>query len=201
MKSFNSCLVTAVLVSSTFTSCLENDMFDSSYSSDDFLISNVDKTFDWSMFTPLNVQFKASDDYDGKYYYRIDIYDMNPDVYEEASLFAVGVCKKDINFNVNLIIPAALEKLCVVQTAPNGKTLMKEIDLTNVIDYNVVIECDFNYSDTQIVRNARSATKSSSDILEDYNNYNTPSDAIAITENKNITLNSNTSYVISAGME
>ena len=201
MKNFTSHAIFALFVSYSMTSCLKNDVFDSEYYNDKFIVNNVNENFDWSMFSSVKLKVSSQDNYAGKYYYRIDVYDSNPMVNENASLFAVGVCKKDLNFETNIIVPSSLERICVVQTAPNGVRVMKEYEITKSQDNNISIECDFNINDNQITKSLKSSaiSKNSEDILTDYNFYDVPSDAIIIDSNNNIDLVSNKSYLIPNG--
>lgn len=186
-----------LVFSASFNSCIKNDLYDADYNNDDnFIVPGVNSSFDWNMFSTLNLNVKVADQYEGKYYYRIDVYDKNPLQSEDASLFAMGVCKKDMDFNIAIVIPSSLSKLFVLQTAPNGNKVVFEKN----IESNGSLECVFDFNNE--ITTTKSLTKKSvSTLVEDYKYYDLPSNAIVISSNNDIRLESGKNYVIPAGHE
>lgn len=198
MKYLKNCGVPLLLLSVTFNSCIKSDVFDSVYQNEDFVVSGVDANFDWSMFSTVKLSVKVDDKYDGKYFFRVDVYDKNPLISEDASLFAVGVCKKDLDFNTVLTIPSSVSKIFILQTAPNGNKIVIEKN----VDSSLAIDCVFDLNVGEPLTRSTIITKSEkSTLVSDFTNFNIPSDAIEINSNSDIALQSGKNYIIPSGFE
>lgn len=84
----------------------------------------VPKNMDWSIIQTVTVKVNVDDEYLGKYYYVVEIYDNDPLFSENANLKAAGVAKQGSPFVKNIDIPRAQKKIFIKRTDPRGRSIV-----------------------------------------------------------------------------
>lgn len=188
--------IVAIAIASTLSGCVdsEKDLYNPSYQTgnpmgDGFAAPDG---FDWSTTTTKTVSVEVKDEFDGQYYYTVDIYNENPLYTESATKLASGVAKKGSNYVVALDLLKSQQGIYVKQTDPKGRVAVYMFD---VPEENEKITCKLYYSNTQsrALATRGAATRATSFEKPDYTSI--PSDAIEVSE---VTSNllPNTSYKI-----
>ena len=97
---------------------------------------SVPAGFDWSTTRSVDVNVQVDDQYNGTYYYTVELFDANPLFDENANLVGKGVAKKNSNFTVKIALPTAVETLYAQQTSPTGGKTIAAIDAASPsLDY------------------------------------------------------------------
>lgn len=142
--------IIAIAIGSTFTGCVdsEKDLYNPSYQTgnpmgDGFAAPDG---FDWSTTTTKTVSVEVKDEFEGQYYYTVDIYNENPLFNESATMLASGVAKKGSNYVVALDLLKSQQGIYVKQTDPKGRVAVYMFD---VPEENDKITCKLYYSNTQ----------------------------------------------------
>ena len=149
--------------------------------------------FDWSTTNEISLTVNANDEYEGKFYYEISVYDENPFSNKNAQLLTKGLAKKGKDFSTVLTIPKDSKELYVCQTMimKNGK---KRNALKIITVDNKEIICDFTNT---ISGNSQSnASKSIMKSPTEEREINVPADAIKIEGNGTFTIEQGKNYVI-----
>lgn len=188
--------IIAIAIGSTFIGCVdsEKDLYNPSYQTgnpmgDGFAAPDG---FDWSTTTTKTVSVEVKDEFDGQYYYTIDIYNENPLYSESATMLARGVAKKGSNYVVALDLLKSQQGIYVKQTDPKGRVSVYMFD---VPEDNEKITCKLYYSNTQsrALATRGVATRATSFEKPDYASI--PDGAIELTGSTG-NLQANTSYKI-----
>lgn len=188
--------IIAIAIGSTFIGCVdsEKDLYNPSYKTgnpmgDGFAAPDG---FDWSTTTTKTVSVEVKDEFDGQYYYTIDIYNENPLYSESAKMLASGVAKKGSNYVVALDLLKSQEGIYVKQTDPKGRV---GVYMYDVPEDNEKITCKLYYSNTQsrALATRGAVTRATSFEKPDYTSI--PDEAIEVSEVANNLL-PNTSYKI-----
>lgn len=188
--------IVAIAIASTLSGCVdsEKDLYNPSYQTgnpmgDGFAAPDG---FDWSTTTTKTVSVEVKDEFDGQYYYTVDIYNENPLYTESATKLASGVAKKGSNYVVALDLLKSQQGIYVKQTDPKGRVAVYMFD---VPEENEKITCKLYYSNTQsrALATRGAATRATSFEKPDYTSI--PSDAQELTESTG-NLQANTSYKI-----
>ncbi|WP_165155996.1 LruC domain-containing protein [Parabacteroides sp. ZJ-118] len=82
--------------------------------------NGIPDDFDYSTVAEKNVTVHIEDEYEGKYYYTIELLDANPIVDESAKVLIGGKTNKDTPFEVKVVFPKALKEIFVRQIDPYG---------------------------------------------------------------------------------
>lgn len=85
----------------------------------------VSSDFDWSTAKALNISVEVDDQYDGAYYYTVEIFDANPIITPTATILGKGVAKKNKDYISQVTVPLALELVYIRQTSPTGKSIVR----------------------------------------------------------------------------
>lgn len=193
-KLFNAAAIT-LIVSSIFTSC-QDDVYDPNYRTPSPMPElQTTANFDWSTTNEISLTVNANDEYEGKFYYEISVYDENPFSNKNAQLLTKGLAKKGKDFSTVLTIPKDSKELYVCQTMimKNGK---KRNALKIITVDNKEIICDFTNT---ISGNSQSnASKSIMKSPTEEREINVPADAIKIEGNGTFTIEQGKNYVVEA---
>jgi LruC domain-containing protein len=167
---------------------------------------SVPAGFDWSTTRSVDVNVQVDDQYNGAYYYTVELFDANPLFDENANLLGKGVAKKNSNFTVKVALPTAVETLYVQQTDPTGR---EKVTATSLGE-NSTINISFAGGSTAL-RSASTPESFSNDLEASsvstrsvpsnvQTSYQTPVDAIVINDEtvngSSFTLMGGASYVI-----
>jgi len=96
--------------------------------------TGVPDNFDWSTISSINLSVNVNDEYNGEYYYIVEIFDSNPIFNTKATLLSKGVAKKGEPLTSEINFPQALQTIYIRQTSPNGLSVVQErtIDAKNI---------------------------------------------------------------------
>jgi hypothetical protein len=87
----------------------------------------------------LRITVLVKDAHLGKYLYKIEIFDSNPEI-ASASNLKTGYGSRDIYYAATLAIPQSTKTLYVRQTDPNKNQTLKVVEINNT----TTLMCDFN---------------------------------------------------------
>lgn len=88
--------------------------------------TGVPDSFDWSTIKSVNLTVTVNDEYNGEYYYVVEVFDSNPVLNTSATLLAKGVAKKGEAYISEVNFPQTVQTIYVRQTAPNGLKIVQE---------------------------------------------------------------------------
>jgi LruC domain-containing protein len=117
---------------------------------------SVPAGFDWSTTRSVDVSVQVDDQYNGSYYYTVELFDANPLFDENANLVGKGVAKKNSNFTARVALPTAVETLYVQQTNPTGGKTIAAID---------AVSPSLDYRFTTVTATTRSATAGENELV------------------------------------
>lgn len=195
-KLFNAAAIT-LIVSSIFASC-QDDVYDPNYRTPSPMPElQTTANFDWSTTNEISLTVNANDEYEGKFYYEISVYDENPFSNKNAQLLTKGLAKKGKNFSTVLTIPKDSKELYVCQTMimKNGK---KRNALKVITVDNKEIICDFTNTISGNSQNNVSKIKGIMKSPTEGREINIPTDAIKIEGNGTFTIEQGKNYVVEA---
>lgn len=195
-KLFNAAAIT-LIVSSIFASC-QDDVYDPNYRTPSPMPElQTTANFDWSTTNEISLTVNANDEYEGKFYYEISIYDENPFSNKNAQLLTKGLAKKGKDFSTVLTIPKDSKELYVCQTMimKNGK---KRNALKVITVDNKEIICDFTNTISGNSQNNVSKIKGIMKSPTEGREINIPTDAIKIEGNGTFTIEQGKNYVVEA---
>ena len=190
--------IIAIAIVSMLFSCVdsEKDLYDPSYQTanpmgDGFAAPDG---FDWNMITTKTLTVEVKDEWEGKYYYSIEIYGEDPLANENTSILAKGVANKNNNFTTSINLLPTQKGIYIKQIDPRGR---KEIYLFDVPEDNNNFICKLYYSNTQsrALMSRTITTRSTSFEKPDYTSI--PADAQELSEVQT-NLKPNASYKITS---
>lgn len=100
-------------------------------------LSGIPEDFDYSTVAEKNLAVNILDEYEGKYYYTIEVLDANPIMNEGANVLIGGKTNQNTPFEVDVVLPKALKEIFIRQIDPYG---LKKIWSFEVKDGDMV--CD-----------------------------------------------------------
>lgn len=166
---------------------------------------NVPQGFNWSTMQTVDLNLEVDDQYNGKYFYTVELYDAHPFFDMKAAMLGKGVAKRGNNFKYSTTIPADLEAIFIKQIDPTGR---EKVTATTIADtQNIVASIatgrsalrsstvENNLSVASVSENVASLRSVPANVQV---NYSTPADAIVIDDQtpSSYTLQTNNSYVI-----
>lgn len=133
----------------------KNDVYDPNYNSN--LGARVPDDFTWSTTQKLNVNVEVKDEYNGKYYYAVRVYDKVP-TEGVLPVAASDKVNKDMPFSQEIVVPATVNKLYIHQ-------VFKNADASEVITKKEVaisegsVSCSFGNGGTTRMATTRAGGK------------------------------------------
>lgn len=172
-----------------FYSCKE-DYYDPYYKAPS-PFTGVPDNFDWSTISSVNLTVNVNDEYEGAYYYIVEVFDDNPIFNIKATLLAKGVAKKGEAYTSEVNFPQALQTIYVRQTGPNGLKIVQErtIDAKNIT---------VNFAGNSSTAGIKSKAVSSRSIAPTYQGVRSEATPIDLKASSQ-TLTAGKSYVITGG--
>lgn len=156
LKWFFSVVVANILILFTMTGC-EVDYYQPSESQEssnplfgDSIV--IPEGFDWSMMRSVQLNVKVNDQYNGKYYYQVEVYDANPIFFKEANLLAKGVAKKGYDWVTTADLFTSLDAVYVRQVSPTGQGIVKVVSVSGEN-----ISVDFGSSSSSVLKSVSQA--------------------------------------------
>lgn len=163
-------------------------------SNEDGILSEVlsaSSSFNWNTSKTIDVHIGVDDSYDGKYFYKLELFDREPHV-AGAILLGAGVAKKDQDLITKVTIPANLSQLFVQKTKPNGEV---SYSILQVKDLNNIGLAKIASTSKLAAINVSGLKKIASLVVP-----SVPSDALEITGSANVnTIPTSKVYVIKSG--
>jgi hypothetical protein len=84
------------------------------------------------------MRVEVDDNYNGAYYYTVQIFDDNPLFNEEARLLGMGVAKSNNDFSSKVVLPDALSTVYIQQTSPTGRIIIAPVEVTgSSLNYSI----------------------------------------------------------------
>lgn len=210
-KRFHLFLVSLVTVSVMAASCSKvKDLYTETDTSPSTLFpdgGNVPSGFTWNSAKSMDIRVAIDDKFDGQYFYRVEIFDNDPLLGTGANLLAAGQAKKGQDFVGQLMVPTMAKYLYLRETSPLGiaSVTMIAVDATkgsiNVTPGSTTSSLNSNKASVAraAVRTTISNTNSSSVSTLAGPAVVVPNDAVQISGNANVVVETNKSYVVKTG--
>ncbi|MBP1594014.1 MAG: hypothetical protein H6Q12_1032, partial [Bacteroidetes bacterium] len=128
----------AAITSAVLLTGCQKDLYDPDYDGN-AIISGIPDSFNWSTISSVNLTVNVNDQYNGEYYYTVEVYDNNPLYNTNAKLLTKGVAKKGEAYASTFSIPQNLTTLYIQQTSPTGNREVKMLTITSGS-----LACDFS---------------------------------------------------------
>jgi len=210
IKSFNLFLVGLAGITLFGASCskvkdLYNDTAAASDSSSLFPAGvKVPTDFMWNSTRAVDVRVAVDDQFSGKYFYRVEFFDNDPTLGSGANVLAAGQAKSGQDFVGKLMIPTLAKYIYLRETSPLGVAAISMIEVGQQNAINVGGISAGSASKASVLRGAKTSTTLASGSLRSAAVEATPvvvpSDAIALSGNSTISVESNKSYVVKSGV-
>ncbi|WP_367210830.1 LruC domain-containing protein [Sphingobacterium sp. R2] len=210
IKSFNLFLVGLAGITLFGASCskvkdLYNDTTAGSDSSSLFPAGvNVPTDFMWNSTRAVDVRVAVDDKFSGKYFYRVEFFDNDPTLGSGANVLAAGQAKSGQDFVGKLMIPTLAKYIYLRETSPLGVAAISMIEVGQQNAINVGGISAGSASKASVLRGAKTSTTLASGSLRaaavEATPVVVPSDAIALSGNSTISVESNKSYVVKSGV-
>ena len=166
---------------------------------------NVPEGFDWSTMQTVDLNLEVDDQYNGKYFYTVELYGAHPFFDEKAPMLGKGVARKGNNFNFSATLPADLETIFIKQIDPTGREKVTATTIGETQNIAVSFATGTSSFRSSSVDNNPSVAIAAANVPSLRSvpanvqvNYSTPADAIVIDDQtpSSYTLQTNKSYVI-----
>lgn len=166
---------------------------------------NVPQGFNWSTMQTVDLNLEVDDQYNGKYFYTVELYDAHPFFDKNAAMLGKGVAKKGNNFKYSPIIPTELETIFIKQIDPTGREKVTATTIGETQNIAVSFATGTSSFRSSSVDNNPSVAIAAANVPSLRSvpanvqvNYSTPADAIVIDDQtpSSYTLQTNKSYVI-----
>ena len=167
----------------------------------------ISSDFDWSITNDVNLTVKVDDQYAGQYYYTVEVFDSNPVINSDATLYSKGVANINQDYKATETIPktdiasdTTVSYLYIRQTDPSGLSSVKMAEITGS---NILV----NFGTETSVKSASFNTKAIGTSAIDYSGiikeYPTPNPTLLTkltnTLGTTLSLLTGTNYIIPAG--
>jgi len=206
-KSFHLFLVSMVGVALLDASCAKKDLYNpGNVDSSSVLLTDggvVPEGFNWNSVRTVDVRVAVDDKFDGKYFYRIEIFDQDPSL-SAAKLLAAGQAKQGQDFVNSLSVPTSVKYLYLRETSPLGTPALSMIEVGESSIITVGSATASSTAKASIMRTTAGSAALASGALKAEVVTSTvvavPSDAVEISGNGSVSVASDKSYVIKSGV-
>ncbi|APU95368.1 LruC domain-containing protein [Sphingobacterium siyangense] len=165
---------------------------------------NISADFMWNSTRSVDVRVAVDDQFSSKYFYRIEIFDNDPTLASGANLLAAGQAKSGQDFVGKLMIPTIAKYIYLRETSPLGVAAVSMIEVGQQNTISVDGTKVGSSSKASVLRAATTTSALASSGLKAATVEATPvvvpSDAIALSGNSIISVESNKSYVVKSGV-
>lgn len=182
----------SLLFLSFFVACSDKDYYDPQAQAVPEELSDlkVPAGFDWTTSSQFTLNVDVDDQYNNTSFYKVQVFDKNPIISDDALLLAEGLAKGNQPFVSKVTYSKADSTLYIQETSPSGKRSVRSIYVSN--------------ADAGIISTTKSAATTKTSVNLEYTRptiaYSTPANAIAITGSSPYYIRANNvSYVIPAG--
>lgn len=164
--------------------------------------------FNWESSKAVDVRIPVDDKYNGKYFYRVELYDADPKS-ATANLLGAGVAKSGQDYVDKVMVPTALEYVYLKKTSPVGIAAISMIEVANVnsVDLTNVVGSGTSNKAISSVSDAKVASGTSDSVVQmasttSSSSITVPADAIELVGNNTYgwsDVNNHKSFVVKAG--
>lgn len=159
--------------------------------------------FNWESSKAVDVRIAVDDNYSGKYFYRVELYDGDPKS-ASSNLLGAGVAKSGQDYVDKIMVPTALTYVYVKQTSPVGIAAVSMIEVANKNTVSANKSAAAGRANNLFATTLASSTTSGSGSTMMMTTASTPSvtvpaDAIKLIGNNTYSAVSNQAYVVETG--
>lgn len=135
-----------ILSTACITACVDDnkDLYDPSYQTPNPMEDiSAPAGFDWSSTNSIKFSVEVDDEFDGQYYYTVEILDKNPleaTAEYPYNTLAKGVAKKGEAYQTEVVSSKDIKYLYVRQTDPRGRDQIKQVEISESTSH---VQCSF----------------------------------------------------------
>lgn len=135
-----------ILSMACITACVDDnkDLYDPSYQTPNPMEDiSAPAGFDWSSTNSIKFSVEVDDEFDGQYYYTVEILDKNPleaTAEDPYNTLAKGVAKKGEAYQTEVVSSKDIKYLYVRQTDPRGRDQIKQVEISESTSH---VQCSF----------------------------------------------------------
>ena len=135
-----------ILSTACITACVDDnkDLYDPSYQTPNPIEDiSAPAGFDWSSTNSIKFSVEVDDEFDGQYYYTVEILDKNPleaTAEDPYNTLAKGVAKKGEAYQTEVVSSKDIKYLYVRQTDPRGRDQIKQVEISESTSH---VQCSF----------------------------------------------------------
>lgn len=115
----------------------------------------VPATFSWATTRNIEMRVEIDDNYNGKYYYTVQVFDANPLFNQDATLLGMGVAKSNSAFTSKIVLPDAVSTVYIQQTSPTGGKTIAPVEVTSA-------SLNYAFSTAAVANNVATSLRSTS---------------------------------------
>lgn len=141
------CIAASILVTAAgISACVDDNktLYDPEYKTPNPMEEISAPTgFDWSSTHAIKFNVEVNDEFDGQYYYTVEIVDKNPleaTTEEPYNTLAKGVARKGETYQTEVVSSKDTKYLYVRQTDPRGRDRIKQVEIDESTSH---IQCSF----------------------------------------------------------
>ncbi|MCM0313532.1 LruC domain-containing protein [Bacteroides fragilis] len=135
-----------ILSTACITACVDDnkDLYDPSYQTPNPMEDiSAPAGFDWSSTNSIKFSVEVDDEFDGQYYYTVEILDKNPleaTAEDPYNTLAKGIAKKGEAYQTEVVSSKDIKYLYVRQTDPRGRDQIKQVEISESTSH---VQCSF----------------------------------------------------------
>lgn len=159
------------------------------------------EAFNWESSKAVDVRIAVDDNYDGRYFYRVELYDGDPKS-ASSNLLGAGVAKSGQDYVDKIMVPTAAKYIYVKTTSPVGIAAISMIEVANKNTVSVNKSASAGRANKMFATVASSTTGGSGSTMmttASTPSVTVPSDAIKLVGNNTYSAVSNQAYVVETG--
>lgn len=163
----------------TMYSCTEKDYYDPNYGGgqkENPLDIEVPANMNWSMISSVNLTVNVDDDYNGEYFYVVEVYDKEPLFSTDAKLLAKGIAKKGNAFTATIETVAGQNAFFIKRTDPRQRAVVGCVELQ---EGETTVSYDFASNNNTPTTRAMASTRAGDISVPTYDKV--PADATEVT--------------------
>ncbi len=136
-----------ILSMACITACVDDnkELYDPTYQTPNPMEDiSAPEGFDWSSTNSIKFSVEVGDEFDGQYYYTVEVLDKNPleaTTENPCKVLSKGVAKKGEPYQTEVVASKDISYLYVRQTDPRGRDKVKQIEVTGT---NASVQCSFS---------------------------------------------------------
>ncbi|WP_460471925.1 LruC domain-containing protein [Emticicia fontis] len=163
--------------------------------------ATIPTEFKWSSVKSMDFKVAVDDKFNGKYFYRVELYDNDPKLGAKANLLSAGMAKKGQDFTGKIVIPTLLQYVYLKQTSPVGipsVTMLKVAGVTSLVAFQNPSQNNLREDNIRGISTSNSIFSSAR--MASPTDVVVPPAALPLTGGATVVVESGKSYVIKAGI-